>query len=85
VGEVKVTRWQPIETAPYDTEVEVRLTTGRKIKAILRANASLDEDENDCDQWQATGDYPPCWSDGACWETNADGFCSAQPIEWRTA
>lgn len=75
--------WRALETAPYDREVEVRVSK-RAFKAILRKDASLNEDEQPCDQWQATTySYPRCWSDGACWESNADGVTSAQPEAWR--
>jgi hypothetical protein len=78
-----VRRWSDIRTAPYQREVEVRIGS-RAYKAILRKDASLDEDERPCDQWQATTDcYPRCWSDGACWDSNADEIRSAQPEAWR--
>jgi hypothetical protein len=76
-------KWLDIATAPYDMEVEVRIGK-RAIRAILRKDASLTSDEESCDQWAATTDkYPRCWSDGACWESNADEAPSAQPAAWR--
>lgn len=75
--------WHDIRTAPFDREVDVRV--GRRIfRAVLRRSASMNEDEQPCAQWQATTDhYPRCWSDGCCWESNADCVMSAQPEAWR--
>jgi hypothetical protein len=75
--------WLPIEEAPYNQEVEVKIGR-RPIPAILRPDASNTCEEKSCDQWQATTDaYPACWSDGACWESNADEQMSLQPEAWR--
>lgn len=78
-------KWQAIQSAPYNTEVEVSLTRRRKpMRAILKSDASMDENERACDQWQATtDDYPKCWTDGGCWESNADMNVSDQPTAWR--
>lgn len=78
-----MTRWQPIETAPYDTPVAVK--AGRMhFGAILRPGASMTENGVPCDQWRATGDrFPKNWSEGACWESNADEMMSDQPTAWR--
>lgn len=77
--------WQPIGAAPYNEAVEVKIGR-RKFPAILRPDASVNEDEKSCDQWQATTDsYPACWSEGSCWESNEDGFMSLQPEAWRPA
>jgi hypothetical protein len=76
-------RWLPIETAPVGLTVRVKVGR-RSFRAAYMVGASIDEDGNPCDQWQALdNDYPKCWSGGACWESNADGFCSAQPEAWR--
>lgn len=76
--------WQPIETAPYSTPVEVR--AGDMIfLAQLEPDASMTSDEQSCDQWQAVneGEHPPCWSGGACWELNENECESLQPYAWR--
>lgn len=76
-------RWLDIATAPYERDVEVRVGK-RTFRAILRKDASVNEVEQPCDQWQATtNSYPRCWSDGACWESNANCSISAQPEAWR--
>ena len=76
--------WQPTDTAPMDTEVEVR-TGLMAFRAKLVPGAGMTENEQLCDQWQATreGEHPPCWSDGACWSSNADHCPSMQPEAWR--
>lgn len=75
--------WQPIETAPHDQEVRVRVSE-MTFMAKLVSDAGMNEDETVCDQWQATreGEYPPCWSEGACYASNADGCASLQPTGW---
>ena len=75
--------WHPIEAAPYNRAVEVKIGR-RAFPAILLPDASMSSEEQSCDQWQATTDsYPPCWSDGSCWESNADEQMSLQPEAWR--
>lgn len=80
----RVTDWQPIETAPYGVPVRVKLERGTTIVAVLRNNAATTEDGDDCDQWQAhfEGEHPECWTDGACWQSNADNVMSLQPRAW---
>jgi hypothetical protein len=76
--------WQPIESAPYDTPVRVKLGNSMTIVARLMPDASMNDEGKPCDQWQAQyeGEHPECWTDGACWESNADGLCSMQPRAW---
>lgn len=75
--------WQAIKEAPYNQPVEVKIGR-RSFPAVLRPDASMTDEEKSCDQWQATtGAYPVCWSDGACWESNADEQMSLQPEAWR--
>jgi hypothetical protein len=77
-------KWLPIETAPINADVRVRAGE-MTFLARLVPGASLNEAMEPCDQWQAVveHDHPPCWSDGACWESNANESPSAQPIEWQ--
>lgn len=72
--------WSGVENAPYDTPLTV-LAGGMTFAAILRRDASLNEDGESCDQWQAVveGEHPPCWTDGACWESNEDGISCLWP------
>lgn len=76
--------WQPIETAPVNTPVRVKLGEGMVIVARLVPDASITSDGQTCDQWQAEfeNEHPECWSDGCCWESNVDEICSMQPTHW---
>ncbi len=77
--------WMPIETAPYNTPVQVKVG---HMTMLARLIPNGSEDENgSCDQWQAEhdGEHPPCWSDGACWASNADEVQSLQPSAWTTS
>lgn len=78
-------KWKPMETAPYNTAVEIK-AGGMAFKAIFLSNVSIDESGKYCDQWQAVheGKHPPCWTDGACWESNDDEMMSIQPTHWRS-
>lgn len=79
--------WQPIEMAPYSTPVEVVLEEGMVIVARLLPDFAMTEDDQSCDQWRAEyeGEHPPCWSGGACWDSNEDERMSLQPVKWRPA
>tara|TARA_R100001132_G_scaffold24115_1_gene22929 strand:+ start:2017 stop:2292 length:276 start_codon:yes stop_codon:yes gene_type:complete len=81
-------KWKTIDSdVPYDTPVQIRFAEGRKVMlARLLRGHSLDESMRNCDQWVAEGDdYPPCWTEGACWESNHDEVMSKQPAQWRPA
>ena len=79
-----MSEWQPIDSAPYDQAVVVKVGIGMQFHAILRDDVSIDEYGNDCDQWQSVndGEHPPCWSGGSCWEYNEDFYMSLQPTHW---
>ncbi|WP_174804399.1 hypothetical protein [Martelella limonii] len=78
-------KWRPIETAPYKTVVRVKVGNSMTFEARLMPDASLNSGGKSCDQWQAVheGEHPEDWSDGACWESNADEMPSSQPTAWR--
>lgn len=67
----------------YDRRVLVLTQMGRVFKAYL-ASGAAETDEGPCDQWIADDEdvCPPCWSDGACWSSNADEEPSDQPVAW---
>lgn len=77
-------QWQPIETAPYNTAVKIKVGQGMEFIARLIPDASMTTDEQSCDQWQAEheGEHPDCWHGGCCWESNADLVTSMQPEGW---
>lgn len=69
---------------PYNTPVMVKTYGGHSFIARYQKNASMTSDETPCDQWQADSDvYPECWTDGCCWESNADEIASDHVIAWR--
>jgi len=76
--------WRTIESAPYDTPVIIETFGGRVFKAFLVKNGSMNEDETECDQWRVAEDdpCPECWTDHACWASNADDTPSDQPAHW---
>ncbi|MFT4056878.1 MAG: hypothetical protein QM681_20400 [Novosphingobium sp.] len=82
--EERLSGWRGMdEHIPYDTPLEIRV--GRMTMwARLIPDGSENEDGS-CDQWVAEyeGEHPPCWSDGACWESNDDECMSLQPTAWR--
>ncbi len=78
--------WQPIETAPVDSPVRVKCGE-MTFLARLVPWASINSEGAECDQWQAEneGEHPPCWSGGACWESNENECLSLQPTHWQRA
>ena len=86
VGRLREDEWRPINTAPIDTPIRVKVGEMTFLARLL-PDASMTSDERSCDQWQAEreGEHPPCWSGGACWESNEDEVMSLQPTQWRAA
>lgn len=78
--------WRPPDTAPPNTEVEVRVGA-MTFLAKLVPDGGMNMDSTSCDQWQATreGEHPPCWSDGCCWASNEDENPSMSVEAWRPA
>lgn len=77
-------QWQDIATAPYNTPVRVKAGEMTFIARLL-PDAAMSSDEQSCDRWQAEieGEHPPCWSGGACWESNENEDPSLQPTHWQ--
>ena len=76
--------WQDISNTPVDTSVRVKAGNMTFIARIV-LGASVTSDGQECSQWQAEheGEHPPCWSGGACWESNEDEAMSLQPTHWQ--
>lgn len=74
-----------LTAAPFQTPVVVQLENGFELLAVLEPDASMDENERACDQWREAqeGTAPDCWSEGACWASNADETPSLQPVMWK--
>lgn len=73
-------QWQPIESAPFDTDVWVRVD-GMQFKA---RRTIVSEGTCSYSQWLATveGVHPPCWSDGAYWSSNENDDRSLPVLGW---
>ncbi len=76
-------KWRPIETAPKDgSHIIVRTLDGSSFTAAY-VPGFLDSQDNDCWAWVALSDFhPDDWTGGTCWEVNADGGRSQNPVAW---
>jgi hypothetical protein len=75
----------PMDKAPLDgTEITIRTRGGYEFRACF-VGGFLDDDGKDVSSWVEAeeGVAPPCWSDGAFWDSNADGLKSDPPIGWK--
>lgn len=75
--------WQPIETASKYHTITLRTAGGFEFEGFW-TDSLIDSDDNNCGGWAAEDGYPPCWTDGVCWEVNADGKPSDPPTHWRS-
>lgn len=78
-----MSEWQPIETAPAETCVKVRLESGGTLLASLHFG-NVENKDGMCWAWQTEceDDCPDSWTDGYCWAVNEDGVPSDQPTHW---
>lgn len=79
--------WQDLTSVPLDGgSVELKLEDGFVLRASWQGGF-MSSAEDDCSCWVADedADYPDCWTDGACWESNANECMSLQPEFWRPA
>jgi hypothetical protein len=76
--------WSAMASAPKSGPVILLTASGFEIRAEW-ATGFLDEHGEDCGLWCACAgaDHPPCWTDGACWASNAEEVPSDPPIGWR--
>lgn len=75
-------QWRPISEAKYNVPYIIETESGHVLKAALMPNHSINENEKDCDQWVADTIHPECWTDGCCWENNAEEEASDQPMRF---
>ncbi len=78
-------KWQPIETAPTDGRAVVARIPGYGDDNLIAwRDGFLDAAEQDCCGWVFVSDQepPPCWTDGACWESNENDEASIYPTHW---
>lgn len=82
--EPRGTAWRDMESVPTDGTKVILFTAGRcVVKAFLDENGAEGKD-GPCDVWKAAeeGQHPYCWTDGLCWDRNADDEPSDPPILW---
>lgn len=73
-----------MEAAPFNKPVIVRTAGGKEFLARL-VGVFIDSRGRIVNNWSEEYDNtaPKCWTDGICWEQNADGVQSDPPILWR--
>lgn len=77
--------WMNIDAGepPLNEIVEVKTADNVKFLASMR-EGFMTSDEQDCVCWVAhTEDFPVCWHDGVCWESNADENESDPVVAYR--
>lgn len=77
--------WQRIGNEPLNTPILVRIPGYGEDNVVCLVDGFFDDDGNDCCTWVFDDEdkAPPCWTDGACWSTNANGTPSVRPTHWR--
>jgi hypothetical protein len=76
--------WHWMRTAPRDG-TRIVVEAGGMVFPAFWGDGLLNMRGEDVGGWHAAEEdkHPPCWSDGICWESNAEGQRSAQPEAWR--
>lgn len=80
-----MSQWMDISTAPKDgTAFQARIPGYGSDNVIAWGDGLLNEDGDDCGGWYFASDQEPPddWTDGTCWQTNADGLPSTKPTHW---
>ena len=83
---VEAEHWQPMETAPLDGSIIQADIPGHGESNILFWLGGLNDSAgNECGGWAFAEDQEPpaCWTDGVCWEVNAEGKKSIEPVRWK--
>jgi hypothetical protein len=78
--------WQSMSTAPRDgTAIQVEIPGNGSDLIIAWFDDFIDGKGNPCGGWAFVEDQEPpaCWTDGVCWESNADDQPSIQPARWK--
>ncbi|WP_420104117.1 hypothetical protein [Bosea sp. (in: a-proteobacteria)] len=75
---------QPMASAPLDRPIILITFSGFVVKAKWVPSGFEDAEMRDGGAWVAAEEtqHPPCWSEGACWASNADEMPSDPPIGW---
>ncbi len=77
--------FRPIDAAPRDcTIIRAEIPGYGDNHHIAWEPGFLTSDLLPCRCWvhHGPGDPPPCWTDGVCWESNADDQASVRPTRW---
>ena len=82
-----VASFEPAPQPEYpllETPVIVTMDDGTEFRAM---RIWVEDGEGGCPAWATCDEYepnaPPCWDDGICWASNADGQPSRAPVAWR--
>ena len=81
-----MSEWQPIETAPKNgTAIQARIPGHGEDNIIAWIGGYMNEEEHDCCAWTFVEDQEPPddWTDGVCWQINAEGKASVTPTHWK--
>lgn len=72
---------KPMETAPADRSIRLRMPDGASFAAHL---IPVQDEEGTCWTWAVANesDAPDDWCEGVCWASNSHGKPSARPIGW---
>ena len=77
---------EPIETAPRDgTPIQAEIPGHGRDNIIAWMTGLVDSDDRPCGNWSFVEEQeaPDDWTDGICWEVNADEKPSTQPTRWK--
>lgn len=79
-----LSQWQHINKAPRDGTVILVRTVGGYYLEAYWGDGLMNKAEQYCNGWFAAKEdiHPDCWTDGVCWEINADEEPSDQPDIW---
>jgi hypothetical protein len=83
IARLKAGEWRAIDDEARNGEPWlIQTARGRIFVAKMTFGVAVNEGGEDCAAWGAVDDdfYPPDWSDGLCWEFNADGEPSDPPV-----
>lgn len=80
-----VREWRSIDSAPQDgTPIQARIPGHGSDNIIAWMNGLVASDDSEAGGWHVVeGQEPPDdWTDGICWEVNAEGRPSTAPTHW---